>query len=374
MTSRATTWRQLAGEYNSNLNRVLVSAYKVIGFGLLTLILLGIVSYVGTHGFYLVHHSWLVPTVISPNDPVVLDLRARIAHEDWMRHKILSERATIEVQLGKARRVAELERTFEVDFRRAMRKEAGQRKKALTQLSRLRSRQKRLDAELRGAVKRLLEPARKKLERDYASKLIDQEQMLRERYLLLQMAQSQLTSSQSELELDERTRRLELEISAFDGASRPYDSQAEPITYQELTLHREGEVSQNEALGARDEVEALERSLTEIDQAVTRYDELLASLEDSPMLRATQAGLALAFVPYDNQERVAQGAPVYACRLGVLFCRRVGRVEVYWDGEVKQPHPVYGRELRGQLAELVLEDPKFAKYDVLHVNRAPLLL
>jgi hypothetical protein len=278
------------------------------------------------------------------------------------------------MQLGKARRVAELERRFEVDFRRVMQKEAGQRKKTLAQLSRLRTRQKRLDADLRSALSRLLAPAQKKLERDYASKLIDQDQMLRERYTLLQMAQSQLTSGQADLDLDERSRRLSLEIAAFQGASHPDANKLEPITYQELTLHREGEVSQNEALGARDEVEALERSLAELDQAVTRYDDLLTSLEQSPMLRATQAGLALAFVPYDNQERVVQGAPVYACRLGVLFCRRVGRIEAYWEGEVKQPHPVYGREQRGQLAELVLEDPKFAKYDVLHVNRAPLLL
>jgi hypothetical protein len=374
MTSRVTTFRQLAGEYNSNLNRALVSAYKVIGFGLLAVILLGIVSYIGTHAFYLVYRSWVVPTVISPNDPVVLDLRARIAHEDWMRHKVLSERATLEVQLGKARRLAALERTFELDFRRAMRKEAVQRRKTQAQLSGLRARQRRLDAQLRRAVERLLEPARKKLERDYASKLIDQEQMLRERYVLLQMAAAELASSRADLELDERARRLALEIAAFEGAARPGPAEQEPITYQELTLQREGEVSRNEALGARDEVEALERGVAELDQALVRYDELLGSLEDSPMLRATQAGLALAFVPYDNQERVVQGAPVYACRFGVLFCRRVGRVEAYWAGEVKQTHPVYGRELRGQLAELVLDDARFAKYDVLHVNRAPFFL
>jgi hypothetical protein len=374
MISRVQSLRQLAGEYNSNLNRVLVSAYKVIGFGLLTLILLGIVSYVGSHLFYMVYRSWVVPTVISPNDPVVLDLRARLAHEDWMRHKLLSERTTIEVQLRKARREAELERTFEADFRRAMQKEAGQRKRALAQLSKLRAQRKKLDAELRSAVKRVLEPARKKLERDYQNKLIDQDQMLRERYLLLQMAQSELASGQTELELDERERRLELEIDAFEGAARPLAKREEPITYHELTLHREGEVSQNQALGARDDVEALEHSLEELDQALVRYDEILAALEEAPMLRATQAGLALAFVPYDNQERVVQGAPVYACRLGVLFCRRVGRVETYWEGEVKQPHPIYGREQRGQLAELVLDDAKFAKYDVLHVNRAPFFL
>jgi hypothetical protein len=374
MVSPATPLRPNVAAVNSNLNKVLVSAYKVVGFGLLTVILIGIVSYVFIHGFYLVHRSWVVPTVISPNDPVVLDLRARIAHEDWMRHKVLTERATLEVQLRKAKRVAELENTFQLYFKRAMKKDAAVRRASLEQLARVRTEQARIEKEMQGAISTLLEPARKKVKADFAAKLIDQDQMLRENLELAQMAQARLSSSQSRLDLDEKARQLALDVAAFEAASRRFAPSEEPVNYAGLALQREHESSVNDALGARDEVEALERGVDELDQSVVHYDEILNTLEESPMLRATQASLALAFVPYDNQDRVVEGAPVYACRFGVLFCRKVGRVQSYWDGEVKQPHPVYGRELRGQLVELVLEDPSFAKYEVLHVNRAPLLL
>lgn len=374
MVTRAPPFRPNVAHLNANLNKLLVSAYKLIGFGLLSIILLGIVSYVGIHGFYLVHRSWVVPTVISPNDPIVLDLRARIAHEDWMRHKVLTERATLEVQLRKAQRVAELEKTFQRYFRRAMKKDAAVRRASLAQLAKVRAEQAQIEREMRVAINALLAPAKKKLRADHAAKLIDEEQMLRESYQLAQMAQARLDSSQSRVDLSERARKLELDVAAFESAARRFAQSDEPVNYEGLALQREHESSLNQALGAQDEVDALQRGLDELDQSVVHYDEILNTLEESPMLRATQAKLALAFVPYDNEDRVGEGAPVYACSLGVLLCRKVGRIQSYWDGEVKQQHPVYGRELRGQLAELVLEDPSFAKSDVLHVNRAPLLL
>jgi hypothetical protein len=194
-----------------------------------------------------------------------------------------------------------------------------------------------------------------------------------EKYRLAQMAQARLDSSQSKLELSQTIRRLAGEIEAFENAARRLGAGEEALTYEGLALQREHEGSLNEALGAGDEVEALERGLDEMNQAIIHYDEILNTLEAAPMLRATQAKLALAFVPYENENRIGEGAPVYVCRLGVLFCRRVGRVRAYWEGEVKQAHPVYGRELRGQLAELELEDPSWAKQTVLHVNRPPLL-
>lgn len=374
MAFSVTSLRHNVSALNSNLNRALVGAYKVAGFAVLVLILLGIASYVGTHGFYLVHRAWLKPTIVSPTDPRVLDLRARIAHEDSMRRRLLGERSALEVRLRKAQRLAELERVFESDFRRAMQKEAAQRKKSLAELDRLRKRHEQLDSELRATARRLIAPAQKKIERDYKNRLIDEEQMLRERFLLLQIAEAELTAQRARVDLGERARRLQLEAEAFEGASNDFGEAEEPITYHELTLHREREVSWHEALGARDEAEALQRGLEELDEAIVRYDELLGTLEQSPLLRAIDDKITLGFVPYDNQTRVAEGAPVYACRLGVLFCRRVGRIEAFWEGEVEQRHPVYGREVRGQLAELVLEDEKFAKAAVLHVNRAPLLL
>lgn len=374
MLSPANSFRQNAGAFSSSLNKALVSAYKVVGFGLLTVILVGIVAYVTLHGFYLVHHAWVAPTVLSPNDPAVLDLRARLAHEDWMRHKVLAERAGIEGQLRKAKRVAELEEAFRKQFKRAMRKDAAARRRSLEQLERLNVEHVKIERQMQSSVKALLDPARAKLKSDYAAKLIDEEQMLRETYWLAQLAQAQLSSRQGHFELEERARRLALDIAAYESATRELAGDDEPVNYDGLALQREHETSRAQTLGAEDDVEVLERGLEEMTRAVARYDEIVEALQASPLLRATEGKLAVAFIPYDNEDRVVEGAPVYACRLAIIFCTRVGRVQAYWDGEVKQSHPVYGRELRGQLAELVLDDPVFAKHRVLHVNRAPLLL
>jgi hypothetical protein len=373
MTSRATPLRPAFGAMSSNLNRLLVSVYKVIGFGVLTAILFGIVSYVGMHVFYLVHKSWLVPTLISPSDPAVLDLRARLAHEDWMRHKLLGERATLEVQLKKARRVAELEKSFQKQFRRAMAADAAQRRRSLKALARVRAEQTRLRREIRRASVALEGQSREQLDADYAAKLIDKQGLLAETYQLAQLAQARSSLSQNGAELDAKMRQLASEVTVFEKARDNFTDDAEPLNYQGLGLLREHETSVVQALGAGDEIEALERGLEEMDQAVVHYDEILRTLEQAPLLRATQARLTVAFVPYENESQIGEGAPVYACRLGVLVCRRVGSVRAYWEGEVKQAHPVYGRELRGQLAELVLDDPMWSKADVLHVNRPPLL-
>lgn len=372
MSSPAEPLRDPFGVMSSSLNRVFVSVYKLVGFGLLSLILVGIVSYIGIHGFYLVHRSWVVPTMISPNDPVVLDLRARIAHEDWMRHKVLAERATLEVQLKKARRVAQLERAFQEHFKRAMQRDAASRRLSLKELSSIQNEYVALERESSGVTQALTRESRGQLDKDYSARLIDREQLMAEKYRLVQMAQSRLDATQSKLELGQAIRRLAAEIEAFENAAKRLGPPEQALGYAGLALQREHEGSVNEALGASDEVEALARGLDEMNQAIIHYDEILNTLEAAPMLRATQAKLALAFVPYENDSRIGEGAPVYVCRLGVLFCRRVGRVRAYWEGEVKQAHPVYGRELRGQLAELELDDPSWAKQTVLHVNRPPL--
>ena len=79
--SASTTTVRSAGmiRWNAAGNRALVTAYKLIGFLLLTVILIGIVSFVGLHAFYLVDRSWVKPRVVSPGDPEVVELRSRLA-------------------------------------------------------------------------------------------------------------------------------------------------------------------------------------------------------------------------------------------------------------------------------------------------------
>jgi hypothetical protein len=357
------------------LNRVLVSAYKVLGFVILTVILLGISAFVGIHSLYVVHRAWLAPAVISPTDPAVLDLRARIADESWKRYKVDGERLAIESKLERARLVAQLEQSFQQGFQSALAGDAGADRASLTLLGSLNQERQNISTELRRVGRALEASSIEQLEKEYAAKLIDKQKLLQGSYQLAQLAQTRLDLQEREVELTDKIRRLTRETDALDAARRGDAAHAgSQMTYEGLLLRREHDRSLAEGVGAQGEVQALERSLADIDRALVHYDELLTTLRAAPLLRATEQQLALAFVPYENQASMREGASVYGCRAAVILCRQVGHVKQYLPGEHRQNHPVYGKELRGQLVELELDDPEWAKASVLHGNRPPLFL
>src|SRR5688572_29320779 len=114
--------------WNAAANKLLVSAYKLIGFLLLTIILIGIVTFVGIHTFYLVHRAWVAPKVVSPADPTVLDLQARVAEESWQQQQLVIERRAVETQLARSRLVAEAEQSFQQGLPSAMKTDVGSRR------------------------------------------------------------------------------------------------------------------------------------------------------------------------------------------------------------------------------------------------------
>jgi hypothetical protein len=178
-----------------------------------------------------------------------------------------------------------------------------------------------------------------------------------------------------EAELNERIRRLSREVGALEAAAAPTTelSHAAAPSYEALLVRREHARSRAEGLGAMSEISALEHSSAELDRSIAEYDRLLAILRSDPLLKASEQQLHLAFITYDNQPSIAEGAALYGCHLVLAVCEGVGRVVRYLPGEQVQDHPVYGNELRGQWAQIELEDNAWAKAKVLHANRPPLL-
>src|SRR2546421_6390274 len=85
--------------------KLLVGAYKLAGLAILTAILLGLISYLGLNVFYLFHHAWVRPTVVSPTDSRVLELSSQLAQQASLRDKLRAERASLQANLDDSQRV-----------------------------------------------------------------------------------------------------------------------------------------------------------------------------------------------------------------------------------------------------------------------------
>lgn len=381
VASWPTTWSRPGsfGRLNVAANRALVSAYKLLGFLILTTILLGITSFVGIHTFYLIHRAWVIPRIISPTDPEVLALRSRLAEESRRRASIENERRTTRARLERLRLMAQAEQSFRESLPAAVASGAAQRRDSLVALQAAQQEQQRVHEELTRTGQALQTGSREQLERDFAARLITEQQLLEGSYQLAQLAQTRSNLMERQAELNERIRRLSREVGALEAATAPASdagadaSGAEALSYEALQVRREHARSRAEGIGAMSEIAALERSDAELARSIEEYDRLLTVLRNDPLLKASEQQLHLAFVAYDNEPSIAEGSALYGCHLVLAICERVGRVARYLPGEHAQDHPVYGKELRGQWAQIELEDTHWAKAKVLHANRPPLL-
>ena len=87
---------------------LLVRAYKVVGMGLLTAILVGLVGFVTVNVFYFFSESWLRPVIITHGHPRAVEAAARLEAAQKDATALLAERTTLHAD------VAELTRTLDV--------------------------------------------------------------------------------------------------------------------------------------------------------------------------------------------------------------------------------------------------------------------
>jgi hypothetical protein len=109
-----------------------------------------------------------------------------------------------------------------------------------------------------------------------------------------------------------------------------------------------------------------------LQRSLERFDKIVATIESSPLLRAVAGKDDIAFVPYENLDRAKPGAPLYACWLGPLFCRKVGQITALLPGEMSYKHPLHNHQLRGQPVQVQLTDKRYAERKVLFAGGRPL--
>lgn len=340
---------------SAGVGKLVVAAYRVLGFAILTTIVFALVGYLATAGFYMVSTSWVVPTIMSPSDDKVVALKSELAAQQ-------NERERIARELTDAEHAMTAEQSFQAKFAAAIASDRDGRLSALHRTRALAGAAAQTRAEIRATSEAFARDASDRMAEQYGAGMIDRHDMLDGKHQLAQISSTNLSLAERQAAFETESSELARQAKALDALLS--DGNA-PLSYDALKIKRDYDASQlalSKAIAVRDTLRA----------SLTRQDELLATLRSSAYLRAATAGATVALVPYTNLENATPGAPLYACKLAMVWCHQVGRVVKVVQGEVQVRHPHKDAVVRGQMIELELTDADAAHDNVLFAGGKPL--
>jgi hypothetical protein len=349
--------KQLRRMDKAQLNRLIVAAYKVVGFSVLTLIVLGLLLYMGANVFYYLNSTWIEPTVVSPTDERVLQLSSKLAEQMSARDKLAAE-------LADAERIVAMHEDYQDSLKRVLQADLADRQKELSRLSALNKHYAVSRGEILRANRAYSGMSRKRIGEQFGARLIDRDTMINGNYQLSQIANGNLALAEKAIDIEKRTSSVSRDA---DGLATILGSNpGGQLSIEVLRIKHDYQRSQVELAKARDDQKALKASLE-------RYDRMVKTISDSPFIKAVDNKATIALVPYDNLGAVKPGAPLYGCYVGLFFCKKVGTVVELLSGEVSLKHPLHNQMVRGQTVHLALTDPKWAQRKVLFSGGRPIL-
>lgn len=352
----------MASPRQQQIAKLLVSAYRLLGFAILTIIVVVLIGYISTTAFFYMSSSWIVPMAIAPTDEKVVTLQAQLAD-------LQTQRDRLDDELQETQRSISTQQEFQAQFARAIKGDLAGRKAALTRVRALAQAAASTRQSIKNQNNAYASSSRKRMGQEYEAGLIDRNTMLSGKFQLAQITSSNLTLQERQAEfetqaqdLEDQTRSLDLILADAEGS----DNAA--LSYEVLKIKQELEASR------MDLAKAIETRDT-LKTALARQDKMVASFQQSAYLRAVADGAQVAFVPYANLANTTKGSALYACKLGMVACFHVGEVLQVLPGEVQFKHPNRDKMLRGQLVELKLDgdDLDAASRDVLFAGGKPLL-
>jgi hypothetical protein len=344
---------------STSVQKLVVSMYRLIGFGILTLIVYMLIGYIATTIFYLANHTWVTPVAISPSDQHVVQMQSQLATQQNERDKLVDE-------LDQAERAIAAEQAFQLEFARAVRTDLDGRRAALDRARQLSDDAAAAREDIKRTNKDYAAQSDHRMADEYAAGLIDRQQMLQGKFQLAQITTSNLSLAERQSELDQRASELEVETRSLDAILANRGTR-KGLSYDVLKIKRDYDASKLEL--ARD-IESRDR----LRASIARQDKILTGISQDAYLRAVSDKATVALVPYDNLEHVEKGTPLYACRFSMLVCHRAGVVLDVLPGEVVVKQPQRDSTMRGQMIEMQLDDADAARHDVLFVGDKPLWL
>lgn len=339
------------------LNKMILSLYRSVALIALYAVLAGVVLYVGNLGFFAVSRTWIAPTSLSPTDTnslgftdklvtsqnSIVALNLEIQQQQAQLDEFQSERANLLVLLPSFEKA--------ICLKHAQNRQTG---RALIDLNQT----KQADNERLALLVAENSITGDRIEEDLAAGLITKAAAAEARINLNQARASLTDGKISSALLDETiSDKTEAGVADVETLESKLDLQSKLSA-----LATEIRVAQQQIAGERIEI--------------ARIQEATKVATDTPYFASAsgQEQLNLAFVPYENEQVIAVGVPVYDCYFNFLWCRNVGVVRHLYSNEQRLQNPIFKTDMRGFLIELELADPKVVRSKVLFVGGKPLLI
>jgi hypothetical protein len=353
-------------------SKFIVSAYRTVGFVVLTTILVGLLSFLFTRVFYLFNRSWISPTLLSATDERMVRLNSEIVHQSMQRDRLLVERTSLEVGLRDAQRRAEMGASIRASLSHTALNEAKARWGERQRLHELSGTLDAVRNQVAEANRQFSDVSRKTLDEQFQAGLTTRDRYVTGGLQLGQLAQANLALAEKASDLAARREQMKREADALLSATLGSDPGSAHLNVDALRLRQDFVHAALDVAKAQDEIKAYTEALATMDRSIARYGDLLKVLSEDPLLKALNGSITMAFVPYENLAQVHQGAPVFACRLDMLWCHKVGQVNQILPGEVSQHSPVESKNERGLMLEMKLQDGGHAEQNqVLFLHHAP---
>jgi hypothetical protein len=346
---------------SQDTRQLIVTAYRLLGFTVLSVIVVVLVGYLATSVFYFVSDSWVQPMVVAPTDERILALEAKLTELEDSRDSLVAELSHVD-------RMIEMQQGFQAEFAEAIRADLKNRTSALERARNLAGAYAGARESIQKSNSAFARASRQNMSKEYEAGLIDQSDLLSRKYQLAQIKNSNLSLAERQAEYEERAAELASEANALNAILSKNGGEG-ALSYDVLRIKREYEDSRLENARALDN---RRRLATSLDRQQARID----ALNQSPYLRALAENANMAFVPYGNLDNVEVGAPVYSCWLEMLFCGEVGKVIEILPGEVSFKHPHRSTVVRGQMISIELDEDEAdaAQESVLFVGGRPLMI
>lgn len=334
--------------------KFMLTAYRIV-FGIVFLygFLLAACLYMFVLGFYAFSSTWAAPFVITPTSNTILDLSAKLVSSQQSLATLIVDRDRWQETVSEFGYTRKKLNLLDQSFQYAI---TGQREENAIDQPDLALLQGRKHTD--------------NVETDNISDKID--------------ATVREASKDLALGLATKTDVASIIVQARQSKNLATDNKITEVLMRDTIRQKSPKASA--AMDALAREAELRTSIVQLDLQIAQGIALIASnniqigslkkaidvAKHSPYFLATFEKVYFGFVPYDNQDKAVVGTPVYACRLNMVICRKVGIVQKVFEDEEHIDHPIFKTLVRGFLVQIELDDTEAVKNKTLFLGNKPL--